>query len=448
MAPTDAQAAPTSYADMPAPERPASEPILARLLHLHPKLIDLSLGRIERLLDALGRPQERLAPVVHVAGTNGKGSLLAFLRAMLEAAGYRVQAYTSPHLVRFNERIRLVDGEIAEPALAALLEECEDANGSRPITFFEITTAAAFLGFSREPADALLLETGLGGRLDATNVIERPACTVLTPISVDHQQFLGRTLKRIAGEKAAIMKAAVPTVVAPQAPVPAAVIDEYSARVAAPLYRAGREWSLAAAASGFRYESPARALDLPAPALPGPHQMVNAACAIACLDRLHGFQVSEAAIRAGLATVRCRARLHRLTRGPLPALLPRDWELWLDGGHNTAAGEALAEAVAPWSDRPLYLVFGMFNTKDPEAFLAPFAGRAKDLRAVAIPGEKNSLDPARCRDAARAVGIPAATAPDVDAAIRDLISTSGDGPARVLICGSLYLAGRVLARNG
>ncbi len=448
MAPTDAQAVATATAEPPAPQPPAGEPILARLMDLHPKLIDLSLERIERLLAALGRPQERLAPVAHVAGTNGKGSVLAFLRAMLEAAGYRVQAYTSPHLVRFAERIRLVGGEIAEPALAALLEECEAANEGRPITFFEITTAAGFLAFSREPADLLLLETGLGGRLDATNVIERPACTVLTPISIDHQHFLGRTLERIAGEKAAIMKPAVPAVVAPQPPVVAAVIDAHAARVGASLYRAGREWSLAVTANGFRYASPARTLDLPAPALFGPHQLVNAATALACLDRLHGFRVSEAAIRTGLASARCRARMHRLTHGPHQALIPADWELWLDGGHNTAAGEALGQAVADWTDRPLYLVFGMLNTKDPAAFLAPFAGRAACLRAVAVPGETNTLDPAAGRDAARAAGIPAATAPDVAAAIGDLVSTAATGPARILICGSLYLAGRVLARNG
>ncbi len=423
----------------------ASEPILARLTGLHPKLIDLSLGRIERLLDRLGRPQRGLAPVVHVAGTNGKGSVVAFLGAMLEAGGSRVQAYTAPHLVRFNERIRLTDGTIAEPALAALLEECEDANGDQPITFFEITTAAGLLAFSRQPADVLLLEVGLGGRFDATNVIEPPVCTALTPISIDHQQFLGATLERIAGEKAAIMKSGVPAVVAPQEPAPSAVIERASARVGAPLYRAGREWSMSAAADGFRYASPAWAMDLPAPALRGAHQLVNAATAIACLERLPDLAVGAAAIRLGLATARCPGRLQRLGRGPLAALLPEGWELWLDGGHNAAAGAALAAAAEAWSERPLHLVFGMLNSKDPAGFLAPFAGRAAELKAIAIPGQRNALDADSCRDAARAVGIAATSAEGVAAAVQDLVS--GAGPARILICGSLYLAGQVLAEN-
>ncbi len=442
MPPTDPRAA----AAVGPPAQPASEPILARLTGLHPKLIDLSLDRIERLLDRLGRPQTKLAPVVHVAGTNGKGSVVAFLGAMLEAGGYRVQAYTSPHLVRFNERIRLTDGNIAEPALAALLEECEDANGGQPITFFEITTAAAFLAFSRQPADVVLLEVGLGGRFDATNVIEPPVCTALTPISIDHQQFLGATLERIAGEKAAIMKSGVPAVVAPQEPAAAAVIERRSVRIGAPLYRAGREWSMSATADGFRYLGPAPAMELPAPALRGAHQLVNAATAIACLEHLPDLAVGAAAIRLGLATARCPGRLQRLGRGPLAAALPEGWELWLDGGHNAAAGTALAAAAETWTDRPLHLVFGMLNSKDPAGFLAPFADRAADLVAVAIPGQRNTLDADTCRDAARAAGLAATSAEGVAAAVRHLVS--GAGPARILICGSLYLAGRVLAENG
>jgi dihydrofolate synthase/folylpolyglutamate synthase len=431
-----------------APCPPAvSDPILDRLTGLHPKVIDLSLERVERLLDALGRPHQRLAPVVHVAGTNGKGSVVALMRAMLQAAGYRVQAYTSPHLVRFNERIRLADGEIAEGPLAALLEECEAANGGRPITFFEITTAAAFLAFSRDPADVLLLEAGLGGRADATNVIARPAGVVLTPISLDHQQFLGDTVEAIAGEKAAILKPGVPAVAAPQPPVPAAVIATAAARIGAPLHRAGREWSMCATPDGFRYEADGRRLALPAPSLNGPHQLVNAATAIACLDRLPAFRVDQPAIRRGLAAVRWPGRLQRLVAGPLMDRLPEGWELWLDGGHNRSAGEALAAAVEAWSDRPLHLVFGMLNSKDPKGFLAPLAAHVVGLGAVAIPGERNALPAAACRDAARAVGIPAATAASVAEALGDLVGASGPGPARILICGSLYLAGRVLAEN-
>jgi dihydrofolate synthase/folylpolyglutamate synthase len=425
----------------------ASDPILDRLTRLHPKVIDLSLERVERLLQALGRPQARLAPVVHVAGTNGKGSVVAILGAMLRAAGYRVQAYTSPHLVRFKERVRLVDGDIADRSLAALLEECEAANAGQPITFFEITTAAALLAFSREPADMLLLEAGLGGRADATNVIARPACIVLTPISLDHQQFLGDTVAAIAGEKAAILKPAVPTVVAPQDPVPAGVIANAAARIGAPVHRGGREWTVRALPGGFRYQANGPPRDLPAPALDGPHQLVNAATAIACLDRLPAFHVDDQAIRRGLAAVHWPARLQRLVAGPLVEQLPEGWELWLDGGHNRSAGKALAAAVAAWSDRPLYLVFGMLNSKDPQAFLAPLAASAAGLRAVTIPGERNALPASDCAEAARAAGLPAETATSVREAVRGLVRTAAHGPARILICGSLYLAGRVLAAN-
>src|SRR5579884_169620 len=289
-----------------------SDRVLARLMRLHPKRIDLSLGRIERLLAALGNPQDRLPPVVHVAGTNGKGSVVAALRACLEADGRRVHAYTSPHLVRFHERIRLAGTLIAEEALVALLEECERANGETPITFFEITTAAALLAFARTPADVVLLEVGLGGRLDATNVVRRPAATAITPISLDHQAFLGDTIAAIAGEKAGILKRGAPAIVAPQPPEAACVIAERAAAVGAPLYRWEREWRAWPANGGMRYEGRHWRLDLPPPSLFGPHQIVNAGTAIACLEHLTALPVSAAAIANGLRHIEWPARLQRL----------------------------------------------------------------------------------------------------------------------------------------
>jgi dihydrofolate synthase/folylpolyglutamate synthase len=428
-----------------------SDLILDRLTRLHPKIIDLSLERVARLLQAVGAPQDRLPPVVHVAGTNGKGSVVAYLRAMLEAAGRRVHVYTSPHLVRFNERIRLAGRLIEEEHLAALLEECERVNGEIPITFFEITTAAAFLAFAREPADVVLLETGLGGRLDATNLVSRPRLVVLTPISFDHRQHLGETLAAIAGEKAGIMKPGVPAVVAPQPPEAASVFEARAAALGVPLYRHGQEWQVAARAGGLRFEGGGAAWDLPAPALLGAHQFVNAGTALAAAQHLDGFGLDRAALARGLTAVEWPARLQRLTRGPLQALLPAGWELWLDGGHNGAAGEALAEFVAGWraAGRPIHLVFGMLDTKEPAEFLRPLAPLAAGLRAVAIPGSHASLPAEAAAAVARAVGIAAEPAPDVDAAVAAIAAANRGGPpAQILICGSLYLAGTVLADNG
>ena len=422
-----------------------SDSVLARLTRLHPKLIDLSLGRIERLLAALGNPQETLPPVVHVAGTNGKGSTIATLRACLEAAGCRVHAYISPHLVRFHERIRLAGRLIDEEALIALLEECERANQGAPITYFEITTAAAFLAFARTPADIVLLETGLGGRLDATNVIRHPAATAVTPISLDHQAFLGETIAAIAGEKAGILKPGAPAVIGPQPAEAAAVFAARADRIGAPLFRFGREWECAASGDGIRYEGSRWHLDLPLPSLLGAHQITNAGTAIACLERLTGLPIASDAIAEGLRHIEWPARLQRLTRGPLVAMLPLGRELWLDGGHNPGAGEVLAAAAAAWRDRPLHLIVGMLNTKNATGFLAPLAGHAGTLDAVTIPGEENPLPAAAIAAAARSVGIAAREAPSVAAAIRVIAAEGGIG--RVLICGSLHLAGTVLADN-
>jgi dihydrofolate synthase/folylpolyglutamate synthase len=422
----------------------SSDRILERLSGLHPRLIDLALDRIERLLASLGNPERRLPPVIHVAGTNGKGSTVATLRACLEAAGYRVHVYTSPHLVHFNERIRLAGALIEDEQLSSLLEECERANAGTPITLFEIVTAAAFLAFSRTPADATLLEVGLGGRFDATNVVPYPAATILTPISLDHQRFLGKSVASIAFEKAGILKPQALSVVGPQPREAAEVIAARARAIGAPLYRHGQDWRAEPAASGMRYEGTGWRLELPAPSLLGRHQIDNAGAAIACLERLDSFRVDAAALARGLSAIEWPARLQRLTRGPLVAMLGAACELWLDGGHNQAGGEVLAQQAAAWRDRPLHLVFGMLNTHDARDFLAPLASHAADVGAVAIPGETNSLSAEEAAAAARAVGLGAAAYPSVAAAV----AAVRPGPSRILICGSLYLAGKVLAENG
>ncbi len=432
--------------DTDTPDSKTSDAVLERLTRLHPKVIDLSLGRVERLLARLDHPEERLAPVVHVAGTNGKGSLLAFLRAMLEASGQRAQAYTSPHLVRFHERIRLADGLIDEAALIALLERCEEANGPEPITFFEVTTAAAFLAFAEQPADILLLETGLGGRLDATNVIARPALTAITPIALDHQQFLGDTLAAIAAEKAGILKPGVTCVVGPQEAEALAVIEERAAAVGAALHIHGRDWTFAPDDDGFCFEDADGVRSFPAPALRGPHQLANAALAVACARKLSSFGLGDDAIASGIVSAAWPGRLQRLSEGPLAALLPPDWELWLDGGHNPAAGAALAEALADWRDRPLHLVYGMLNTKGAAGFLKPLAPLAEDLKAVTIPGEPASLSAEAATRHAMEAGFEATPAESVAEALGAIV-VHAKQPGRILICGSLYLAGQVLADN-
>jgi len=386
--------------------------------------------------------------VVHVAGTNGKGSTIAYMRAGLEAAGHRVHVYTSPHLTRFHERIRLAGRLIDEPALAALLAECEDANAGEPITFFEVTTAAAFLAFARAPADILLLECGLGGRLDATNVLARPALTVITPVSIDHTQYLGEGLATIAGEKAGVLKPGVAAVIGPQDPAAAAVIAEVAAARGASLIRHGRDFDARAEDGALAYVAHGVAKRLPLPALPGPYQVDNAAVALAALDALDGFDLDDAARAAALSSVDWPARLQRLRRGPLVARLPAGWELWLDSGHNPAAGAALAEVLAGWGDRPVGLVVGMLETKDSEGFLGPLAGCVGAVGCIAIPGEAASRSAEDLAAAARAVGLDAAPCPSVEAAIDRLVATTPGTPGRVLICGSIYLAGRLLAENG
>jgi len=415
-------------------------------MSLHPKKIDLTLGRTLDLMEKLGRPQDRLPPVIHVAGTNGKGSLIAFMRAILEAAGYRVHCYTSPHLVRFNERIRLGGELIPERQLSKLLGYCETLNEGRPITFFEITTAAAFRAFAETPADALLLECGLGGRYDSTNVVDRPVLTAITPVSMDHMQFLGETLSAIAGEKAAIQKAGVPSVIGEQPSDAADVIAQYAVTAGAPLHRYGAEWVVSGGPDGLRVRSGATIRQLPSPVLQGAHQLHNAGMAVACVDKLEGFNIGNAAIAEGLTKASWPGRLQRLRRGPLVELLPSGWELWLDGGHNAAAGAALAAVARDWGDRPLDLVVGMLNTKDLAAFLRPVAPTVRALASVAIPGEEASLSAAEAAQAARDLLLRVIPSKDVAAAVRSLVE-GAEAPGRILICGSLYLAGVILAHN-
>ncbi len=394
----------------------------------------------------LGNPQDRLAPVVHVAGTNGKGSTCAYLRAIAEAAGLRVHVYTSPHLVRFNERIRVAGKLIDDTALAAILEEVEHVNAGRPITFFEVTTAAAFLAFARTPADLVLLETGMGGRLDATNLVERPAAIAITSISFDHMQHLGHTLALITAEKAAIFKRGVTACIGPQ-PNEAATVIAHSAREhGTTLFRHGQDWRIALTDDGFRYTGRGT-IDLPAPVLPGRHQFDNAGLAVAVAENLRGFKFTDDHLRVGLRHAEWPARLQRLTQGPLAKLLPPGWELFLDGGHNEAGGAALAEWAASQRDKPLDLVFGMLSTKEPAKFLAALAPHVRRLRAVTTPTEPLAFPTAPLVEGAHMAGIKDAAASDnIAASIKDLVARS-ERPSRILICGSLYLAGVVLSEN-
>lgn len=419
---------------------PSSDALLTRMMQFHPKIIDLTLDRVHRLLAALDHPEQRLPPVIHIAGTNGKGSTQAMIRAGLEASGLRVHAYTSPHLARFHERIRLAGDLIAEDALSALLDECMAANGTDAITFFEATTCAAMLAFSRVPADYLLLEVGLGGRLDATNVVDRPALTIITPVSLDHQQYLGDTLGAIAGEKAGIIKRGVPCVVGPQAPEGLEVIEARAARMGAPLQVFGQHWHCYEDRGRMVFQDENGLLDLPLPNLPGPHQVQNAGAALAAL-RLIGKGEAEAAVTRAYWP----ARMQRLHTGPLAQIAGRA-ELWLDGGHNPAGGEAVAATLARMPKRPTHLICGMLNTKDIGGYLRPLAPQVVSLHAVSIPGEAATLPAEATAKAATDAGIKAVQSSSVIEALRDIIAQDPD--ARVLICGSLYLAGQVLRDNG
>jgi dihydrofolate synthase/folylpolyglutamate synthase len=427
--------------------------ILARLLALHPKRIDLSLDRMWRVLDALGHPERALPPVIHVAGTNGKGSTIAFLRAMLEAADQRVHVYTSPNLVRMNERFRLARAGggvlVADADLAAALQECERANGEAPITVFEIETAAAFLLFAHHPADVLLLEVGLGGRLDATNVIERPLASVITPVSMDHMEFLGDTLEKIATEKAAILKRGVPAVIGRQTEGPLAIITERAEDIGAPLHVAGQEWAASEERGRLVYQDTQGLLDLPGPRLFGRHQFDNAGTAIAAL-RAAGLRLPASAFEQGVIRADWPARMQRLAAGRLPPLAPAGSELWLDGSHNADGGRITAAALADLEERvprPLILIVGMLSTKDTVGFLRNFTGLARRLIAVPVHQDKG-LAPDVIAATARQIGLPADRADNIEIALAMAGRLDLDPPPRILVTGSLYLAGEVLSANG
>jgi dihydrofolate synthase / folylpolyglutamate synthase len=418
-----------------------SDALLDRMMTLHPKVIDLTLDRVHRLLGLLGNPERAIPPAIHIAGTNGKGSTQAMIRAGLEQAGQRVHAYTSPHLARFHERIRLAGQLISEPALTALLDECVAKNGPDEITFFEITTCAAFAAFARTPADWTLLEVGLGGRLDATNVIT-PRLSIITPVSMDHESFLGDTIAKIAAEKAGIIKRGIPVIVGPQHPDGLEVIESTAARLGAPILAYGQHWHVWEERGRLIYQDETGLLDLPLPNLPGPHQIQNAGAAITALRHL-GYDA--AACEAAVTRAEWPARMQRLRHGPLIDLAPQV-ELWLDGGHNPAGGEAIAATLARMPARPTHLICGMLNTKDVTGYMRPLAPQVTRLHAVSIPGEKNTLPAEATRDAALTAGIDATTAPSVTEALTAITAT--DPQARVLICGSLYLAGHILRENG
>ena len=435
----------------------SSDAIIARCLALHPKLIDLSLDRMERLLARLHHPERRLPPVIHVAGTNGKGSTIAFMRAILEEAGLRVHVYTSPHLVRFHERIRI--GEVGggrfvdEARLAAALTRTVEVNAGEPITVFEITTAAALTLFAESPADVLLLEVGLGGRFDATNVVAAPACAVVTPIGLDHAEHLGDTLAAIAGEKAGIIKADCPAVIAPQdhAEADAVLADLAGRKGARPVLIGGQDFTALAERNRLVFQDETGLLDLPLPRLVGRHQLVNAGAAIAAV-KAAGFgdlepDVFERAMRA----VDWPGRLQHLSRGRLPLLAPDGTDIWLDGGHNRDGGRAVAAAMADLEERspaPLVVVCAMLSTKDTGAFLRNFAGLAREIVAVPITANMAARPPQELARMAAEAGLRASVAPGIEAALDGLHETTYERPPRVLICGSLYLAGEALALNG
>jgi dihydrofolate synthase/folylpolyglutamate synthase len=433
-----------------------SDAVLARFLALHPKLIDLSLGRLQRLLGALGEPQRRLPPVIHVAGTNGKGSTVAFMRSVLEAAGLSVHVYTSPHLVRFHERIRIGSPGggrlVAEAALVDAFRRCEAANAGAPITVFEITTAAALLLFAEQPADVLLLEVGLGGRFDATNVVEKPLVTVITPVSMDHSEYLGDTIAKIAAEKAGIFKRGTRAVIALQEHADGlAVLERAAARTGARTLVGGQDFHVSEERGRLVYQDEDGLLDLPLPRLKGRHQHVNAGTAIAAL-RLAGFgNLPTAAFETGIGTADWPARLQHLSRGRLAGLLPADSELWLDGGHNPDGGKALAAALAEFEERlprPLVMVVGMLGTKDSLGFFENFTGLAQEVLAVPMPTQTAARPAAEVAAIAARAGLRSQAFDSLEAALTAVARRDWPVPPRVLICGSLYLAGDALGANG
>ena len=435
--------------------RTSLDQLIGRLSALHQKRIDLGLERMHRLLERLDHPERKLPPVIHVAGTNGKGSTVAYLRATLEAAGLRVHAYTSPYLVRINECFRLGRAGggvlVTDDELRAALEEVERVNAGEPATVFELKTAAAFLLFAQNPADAVLLEVGLGGRLDSTNVVDTPAACVITPVSMDHMDFLGDTLASIAGEKAAIIKRGVPVICAEQTLEAMAVIEAQAKRMRAPLFAANESWHVNVEHGRLVYSDERGLMDLAAPRLFGRHQFDNAGLAIATLRAIQTFQINHAAFEAGIVGAEWPARMQRLTSGDLLSWGPQGSEIWLDGGHNAEGGRVAAAALGDLEERvsrPLVMIAGMMANKDAQAFLANFAGLTRHIIAVPIPDVENAMPVDRLADAVRSLGMRVEIAPGVEAALRSLAKLAYEVPPRILITGSLYLAGHVLGLNG
>ncbi|MBO9623213.1 MAG: bifunctional folylpolyglutamate synthase/dihydrofolate synthase [Sphingomonas sp.] len=433
-------------ADSATSSDPAVQRQLDRLAALSPGADILGLERITQLLDRVGNPHLRLPPVLHVAGTNGKGSTCAFLRAALEAAGLSTHVYSSPHLVRFNERIRLAGRLVEDAQLALLLEEVLDAGGDIGASFFEVTTAAAFLGFARTPADACVIEVGLGGRLDATNVLAAPAACAIAQLGIDHQAFLGDTLAQIAAEKAGIAKPGVPLVTMAYPPEIADVVERFAETVAAPVFATDRAWWFEVRDGALHYTDGAGSLTTPLPALAGAHQPANLALAIAVLRHQRALDIPDSAYSAAAKNARWPARMQQLDPGPLTRLLPQGSEVWLDGGHNANAADAVATAIeSAAGGRPLHIVLGMLDNKDAGAMVERLAPLARSVTGVPVPGH-SFHSPERIAALAGAIGREAGDVPQALAAI----ATAADPaePPVVLICGSLYLAGTVLEANG
>lgn len=424
-----------------------TDKILGRLLSLHPnKLIDLKLNRIERLLEDLGRPQDQIPPVIHVAGTNGKGSTIAHLRAFLEAAGKKVHAYNSPHLVRFNERIRLAGKLVSSKRLNKALHHCEEVNAGLPITYFEITTAAAFLLFSQIKADYLLLEVGLGGRFDATNVIDKPFGTIVTPVSVDHVEFLGDDLKEIAREKAGILKKNSPCVVGQQSDLAREAIEEEAQKLGVEPIFADQDFQAYPENGRMTYQDSFGLLDLPLSKLAGPFQIHNAALAIAAV-RYFELPVSDAQIEAGLTKIDWPGRLMPIRHGALLDLLKPGQQLWMDGGHNVAGGKVLSNALEQMSaldKRPLVLVLGAYANKDMAGYLKNFKGRVAHIVTLPLQDQRASWEATDLAALAQATGFDATSSPNLE---RALLAASETKNARIVICGSLHLVGDALAQN-
>ncbi len=430
-----------------------SKELLTRLEELHPKKIDLSLGRVETLCERLGNPQNKLPPVIHVAGTNGKGSVIAFIESILKAAGKTVHVFTSPHLVRFHERIRLnlqdgTTGEIGEQDLIDILTRTEEANADAPITFFEITTVAAFLAFSEHPADYLLLETGLGGRLDATNVVQSPLLAVLTSISIDHTSFLGDTITQIAREKAGILKPGTPGIVAPTPDEAFDQIENRAEEIGAPLHAANRQWQCFEQHHRLVFQDEEALFDLSLPNLFGRHQIDNAGTAIAAVRAIPDLELSAEILDEGITTARWPGRMERLKPGPFHSFAADNSEIWIDGGHNPAAARALAETMAELEDkmpRPLHVICGMINNKDALSFFEMFKDLTEYVVTVTIPEQENSYTAEELAALAHQAGLKAHPASSIEAALADSKKYASE-PARILICGSLYLLGTILAK--